>query len=104
MRSRAQMTAMVAAALGPLMDNAAEMSRQHELNERATRFGKRRAELEEQGYVYVGQGKVRANAPCPCKSGQKFKRCCVSRVVRAGGGTFVKGVADLTGIAKAEEG
>lgn len=67
-------------------------------------FAIRRAQLEEQGYVYVGQGKVRANAPCPCKSGQKFKRCCVSRVVRAGGGTFVKGIADHTGIPKSEEG
>lgn len=69
----------------------------------AAHFAKRRAELEEQGYVYVGQGKVSKNAPCPCKSGMKFKRCCISRVVRFGGGTFVKGVLDLTGI-KTEEG
>jgi uncharacterized protein YchJ len=61
-------------------------------------FARRRAELEQKGYVYVGQGKVRANAQCPCKSGMKFKRCCISRVVRFHGGTFVKGVADLTGL------
>jgi hypothetical protein len=61
-------------------------------------FARRRAELEEQGYVYVGQGKVRANALCPCKSGMKFKRCCISRVVRIHGGTFVKGVLDTTGL------
>jgi hypothetical protein len=66
-------------------------------------FARRRAELEAQGYVFVGKGKISANALCPCKSGMKFKRCCISRVVRFGGGTFVKGVADLTGLTQAEE-
>lgn len=63
-----------------------------------SKFEERKEQLEEQGYVYVGQGKVRANAPCPCKSGRKFKRCCASRVVRVNGGTFVKGVEDRTGL------
>ncbi len=66
--------------------------------ERDARLAKKRAELEEQGYVYVGKGWVRANAPCPCKSGAKFKRCCASRTVRVMGATFVKGVADHTGL------
>lgn len=61
-------------------------------------FVRRRAHLERQGYVFVGRGKVSPNALCPCKSGLKFKRCCTSRTVRAGGGVFVKGKLDTTGI------
>ena len=64
------------------------MSIRREVEER---FEKRRAELEAQGYTLVGRGKVGANQVCPCRSGKKFKRCCVSRVVRAGGATFFKG-------------
>lgn len=54
-------------------------------------FDKRRAELEAKVYPFVGRGKLSRNAPCPCRSGLKFKRCCVSLVVRAGGATFLKG-------------
>ena len=64
----------------------------------AAHFARRRELLERQGYVYVGKGKVSANAQCPCKSGMKFKRCCISRVVRVHGAMFVKGRLDLTGM------
>jgi hypothetical protein len=50
----------------------------------------RRAELEAQGYKFVNNAKVGRNDPCPCGSKQKFKRCCIGIVKRAGGGTFVK--------------
>jgi hypothetical protein len=50
----------------------------------------RRAQLEQQGYKLVARAKIGRNDPCPCGSGAKFKRCCVSLVKRAGGGTFVK--------------
>lgn len=60
-------------------------------------FDERRAELEAQGYTYVGRGKVGKNAPCPCESGRKFKHCCVSLVKRVGGATFFRGrVVDET--------
>lgn len=71
------------------------MGKQAEIDEH---FAKRRAHLEAQGYVFVGRGKISVNAPCPCKSGMKLKRCCISRVVRAGGGMFVKGKVDTTGL------
>lgn len=50
----------------------------------------RRAELEAQGYKFVHTAKVGRNDPCPCGSKAKFKRCCISLVKRAGGGTYVK--------------
>lgn len=64
------------------------VGKQLELNQH---FERRRAELEAQGYTFVGYGKLSRNAACPCASGQKFKHCCSSRVVRAGGATFFKG-------------
>lgn len=51
---------------------------------------KRRRELEQDGYLFVSERKVRANESCPCKSGRKFKHCCTSNVVRAAGATFIK--------------
>lgn len=40
----------------------------------------RRSELESQGYTYVRRAKVGRNAPCPCGSGAKFKKCHIDRV------------------------
>ena len=40
----------------------------------------RRSELERQGYTYVRRAKVGRNDPCPCGSGEKFKRCHIDRV------------------------
>jgi uncharacterized protein YecA (UPF0149 family) len=34
-------------------------------------------ELQEKGHTLVRRVKVGRNAPCPCESGKKFKRCCL---------------------------
>lgn len=33
-------------------------------------------QLEGRGHTIVGRKVVGWNAPCPCSSGKKFKRCC----------------------------
>lgn len=42
-------------------------------------MNKRRVELEAQGGTLLRREKVGRNDPCPCKSGQKFKRCCIDK-------------------------
>lgn len=41
----------------------------------------RLAELESEGEVVtVKREKIGRNAPCPCGSGIKFKKCCISQM------------------------
>ncbi len=42
----------------------------------------RQNELKKQGYRMTKRVKVGRNAPCPCGSGVKFKKCCIFRVKR----------------------
>jgi len=37
-------------------------------------------ELEGKGHSLVRRVKVGRNDPCPCGSGLKFKKCCISKV------------------------
>jgi uncharacterized protein YecA (UPF0149 family) len=32
-----------------------------------------------QGFTLVRRAKVGRNEPCPCNSGRKFKKCCLSK-------------------------
>lgn len=50
----------------------------------------RRIDMELSRHVYVGEGKIGQNDPCPCNSKRKFKHCCISNIVRAGGATWLK--------------
>jgi uncharacterized protein YecA (UPF0149 family) len=54
------------------------------------RMNERRAELEARGYTFVGRRKIGRNEPCPCNSGAKFKRCCISKMERVADATFRK--------------
>jgi len=40
----------------------------------------RLAELEARGHTLVSRIRVGRNQPCPCGSGKKFKKCCISKV------------------------
>lgn len=43
-------------------------------------MNKRLGELEQKGHTFVRQEiKVGRNQPCPCRSGLKFKRCCLGK-------------------------
>lgn len=44
------------------------------------RMDGRRQVLEGKGYTFVRRVKIGRNEPCPCGSGQKFKRCCISKI------------------------
>ena len=39
----------------------------------------RLTELQQEGHTLVRRVKVSRNAPCPCGSGKKFKRCHLSQ-------------------------
>ncbi|MDY6868829.1 MAG: SEC-C metal-binding domain-containing protein [Chloroflexota bacterium] len=41
-------------------------------------MNERAAEAESKGYTVVGRRKISRNDPCPCGSGKKFKKCCIS--------------------------
>lgn len=41
-------------------------------------MNERAAEAESKGYTVVGRRKIGRNDPCPCGSGKKFKKCCIS--------------------------
>lgn len=43
-----------------------------------SRMDKRLKELPQE--QLVRRVKIGRNAPCPCNSGQKFKKCCIQRV------------------------
>lgn len=47
-------------------------------------FDRRRAELEAEGAHGFFRGKIGRNATCPCGSGRKFKKCCISRAELVG--------------------
>ena len=51
---------------------------------------KRREALVLEGYGWIGKGRIRANDPCGCKSGRKFKHCCESNVVHLAGATWFR--------------
>lgn len=36
-------------------------------------------ELEGLGHILVGRTKIGRNAPCPCGSGKKYKKCCIDK-------------------------
>ncbi len=40
----------------------------------------RKHELESQGHTQFTRTKIGRNAACPCGSGLKFKKCCISKV------------------------
>jgi len=37
-------------------------------------------ELQGKGHTLVRRVKIGRNEPCPCGSGLKFKKCCISKV------------------------
>jgi uncharacterized protein YchJ len=39
----------------------------------------RAGELRAEGHTGFNRAPVGRNAPCPCRSGRKFKHCCISR-------------------------
>lgn len=39
----------------------------------------RKAQLQAQGYTGFKRTKISRNAPCPCGSGVKAKRCCIPK-------------------------
>lgn len=42
------------------------------------------AEAEKKGGRLAHRGKIGRNAACPCNSGRKFKKCCMSGAKRIG--------------------
>ena len=44
-----------------------------------TKVDAKMEELRGAGMNIVGHGKIGRNRPCPCGSGFKFKKCCLSR-------------------------
>lgn len=48
------------------------------------RMDERKAEMATAGHSVTHRGKIGRNAPCPCGSGRKFKKCCISRAERVG--------------------
>jgi len=39
-------------------------------------------EKKSMGYSVKGRMKIGRNDPCPCRSGKKFKKCCIRKVKR----------------------
>jgi len=46
-----------------------------------SKMDKRLDELQEQKYTLIQRVKIGRNDLCPCGSGLKFKKCCISKVV-----------------------
>lgn len=46
-----------------------------------TKMDDRLSELQSEGHRLVRRTSIGRNTPCPCGSGVKFKKCCLSRTV-----------------------
>lgn len=44
------------------------------------KMDERLKELKAQGHTLSKRVKISRNAPCPCGSGKKFKKCCIGKV------------------------
>ncbi|PHS09410.1 MAG: hypothetical protein COA78_12000 [Blastopirellula sp.] len=53
-------------------------AQRHKLNELMDRQETKR-KLE--GYSVLERTKIGRNEPCPCNSGKKFKKCCISKAI-----------------------
>lgn len=53
-------------------------------------MNERRTELEAHGYKFVKRAKVGRNVACPCGSGAKFKRCCITKFEGVHGGARIE--------------
>lgn len=62
---------------GMLLDEFFQAPTEKKLNEQ---MDTRLQELEGQGHTFKRRVKIGRNGICPCGSGKKFKKCCLSKI------------------------